>query len=66
MDELVLEMLRDDLDRRVTAAAATMADTLRLLTAARELAGDAPGGESLRAAIEELTAAHADLLVRSR
>ncbi|WIM94624.1 hypothetical protein ACTOB_006665 [Actinoplanes oblitus] len=64
MDEPVLAMLRDDLTRRVSSVAATMTDTLRLLAVARELAGDGPGGDSLGAAIAELTAARDDLMSR--
>lgn len=66
MDEPLLNLMRDDLARRVESAAANMTDTLRLLTMARDLAGDAAGADSLSAAIEELTSARDDLLVRSR
>ncbi len=59
-------MMRDDLTRRVASAAANMTDTLRLLAAARDLAGDGPGADSLGAAIAELTSARDGLLVRSR
>ncbi|GAA4589287.1 hypothetical protein BJY16_008845 [Actinoplanes octamycinicus] len=64
MDEPLLQMLRDDLTHRVSSVAATMTDTLRLLGAARELAGDGPGGDSLSAAIAELTAARDELVSR--
>ncbi|WP_436528036.1 hypothetical protein [Actinoplanes sp. HUAS TT8] len=66
MDEPLLNMMRDDLTRRVESAAANMTDTLRLLAAARSVSGDGPGADSLDAAIEELTAARDGLLVRSR
>ncbi|GIF08128.1 hypothetical protein [Actinoplanes siamensis] len=66
MDEPLLHLLRDDLTRRVNGAAETMTDTLRLLTAVRGVAGEGPGAESLRAAIDELTAARDGLLVSSR
>jgi hypothetical protein len=59
-------MMRDDLTRRVESAAANMTDTLRLLVAAREMAGDGPDADKLTAAIEELTSARDGLLVRSR
>jgi hypothetical protein len=59
-------MLRDDLARRVESAAANMTDTLRLLTTARNLAGDGPSADSLTAAIADLTAARDGLLVTSR
>ncbi|BCJ41406.1 hypothetical protein GCM10010168_55950 [Actinoplanes ianthinogenes] len=64
MDEPLLEMLRDDLTRRVSSVTATMTDTLRLLAMARELAGDRPGGDALGAAIAELTAARDGLMSR--
>lgn len=59
-------MMRDDLTRRVESAAANMTDTLRMLAAARDLAGEGPGADSLSAAIEELASARDGLLVRSR
>ncbi|MFI1992653.1 hypothetical protein [Actinoplanes sp. NPDC020271] len=66
MDEPLLNLMRDDLTRRVKSAAANMTDTLRLLAMAREMAGDGPGADSLNAAIEELTSARDGLLVTSR
>ncbi|MEV0901976.1 hypothetical protein [Actinoplanes sp. NPDC049802] len=53
MDPLLL-LLREEMARKLTDAAATMAATVEVLTAARTIAGDVRGTESLRAAIEEL------------
>lgn len=66
VDEPLLNMLRDDLTRRVESAAANMTDTLRLLAAARSMTADGESADKLSAAIEELTAARDGLLVTSR
>jgi hypothetical protein len=65
VDPLLL-LLRDEMSRKLSEAAGTMATTVEVLTAARQIAGDVCGTESLRAAIEELGATHDRLLGQAR
>ncbi|MEV6344687.1 hypothetical protein [Actinoplanes sp. NPDC051851] len=61
MDDQLLLYLRDDLSRRADAAAGQLSATAELLTAVRDLVGDRPGADQLRAAIAELTDAAGQL-----
>ncbi|MEU4625577.1 hypothetical protein AB0G04_37100 [Actinoplanes sp. NPDC023801] len=65
MDPLLL-LLREEMSRRLSETAGTMAATMELLSAARQVAGDVCGTESLRAAIEELGATRDHLLGQAR
>ncbi|HWS38026.1 MAG TPA: hypothetical protein VN408_35490 [Actinoplanes sp.] len=61
MDPLLL-LLREEMSRKLSDVAATMAATIEVLTATRTIAGDVRGTESLRAAVEELGATRDQLL----
>jgi hypothetical protein len=65
VDPLLL-LLRDEMSRKLSEVAGTMAATMEVLTATRQIAGDVCGTESLRAAIEELGATHDRLLGQAR
>jgi hypothetical protein len=65
VDPLLL-LLREELTRKLSAAAGTMATTMEVLTATRAIAGDVRGTESLRAAIEELGTTRDHLLSQAR
>ena len=62
----MLLFMREDLARRLAAVAGTLVETADLLTAAREVAGDVPGNEVLRAAAEDLTRTGDDLRDQAR
>lgn len=64
MDPLLL-MVRAELVGRLTSAAGSMAATAEMLVTVREVAGDVRGTESMRVAIEELTATRARLLAQA-
>lgn len=61
MDPLLL-LLREEMSRKLSDVAGTMAATIEVLTATRTIAGDVRGTESMRAAIEELGATRDQLL----
>jgi hypothetical protein len=65
VDPLLL-LLREEMTRKLSAAAGTMAATMEVLTATRAIAGDVPGTESLRAAIQELGDTRDHLLNQAR
>jgi hypothetical protein len=65
VDPLLL-LLREEMSRKLSDAAGTMAATMEVLTATREIAGDVRGTESLRAAIEELGCTRDHLLNQAR
>ncbi|MEU4161780.1 hypothetical protein [Actinoplanes sp. NPDC026670] len=65
MDPLLL-LLREEMSRKLSEAAGTMAATMEVLTATRTIAGDVRGTESLRAAIEELGTTRDHLLNQAR
>jgi hypothetical protein len=51
VDPLLL-LLREEMSRKLSEVAGTMAATMEVLTATRQIAGDVCGTESLRVAIE--------------
>ncbi|GIE82898.1 hypothetical protein Aph02nite_88480 [Actinoplanes philippinensis] len=65
MDPLLL-LLREEMSRKLSEAAGTMAATMEVLSATRTIAGDVRGTESLRAAIEELGTTRDHLLQQAR
>jgi hypothetical protein len=65
VDPLLL-LLREEMSRKLSEAAGTMAATMEVLTATREIAGDVRGTESLRAAIEQLGDTRDHLLNQAR
>jgi hypothetical protein len=65
VDPLLL-LLREEMSRKLSDAAGTMAATMEVLTATREIAGDVRGTESLRAAIEQLGDTRDHLLNQAR
>ncbi|MFC4065020.1 hypothetical protein [Actinoplanes subglobosus] len=65
MDPLLL-LLREEMSRKLSEAAGTMAATMEVLTATRAIAGDVRGTESLRAAIEQLGDTRDHLLNQAR
>ena len=65
MDPMLL-LLREQMSRKLSEVAGTMAATMEVLTAARTAAGDVQGTESLRAAIEELGTTRDHLLSQAR
>ncbi|WP_430780289.1 hypothetical protein [Actinoplanes sp. G11-F43] len=65
MDPLLL-ILREQMARKLSEVAGTMAATMEVLAATRTIAGDVRGTESLRAAIEELGATRDQLLGQAR
>ncbi|GIE33355.1 hypothetical protein Ait01nite_064000 [Actinoplanes italicus] len=65
MDPLLL-LLREEMSRKLSEAAGTMAATMEVLSATRQVAGDVCGTESLRVAIEELGVTHDRLLGQAR
>lgn len=65
MDPLLL-LLREEMSRKLSEAAGTMAATMEVLSATRTIAGDVRGTESLRAAIEDLGTARDQLLGQAR
>ncbi|MFC7531162.1 hypothetical protein [Actinoplanes sp. GCM10030250] len=63
--EPMLQLVREELVGRLTAAAGSMTATAEMLTAVREVAGDVRGTESMRVAIEELTRTRDRLLAQA-
>jgi hypothetical protein len=65
VDPLLL-LLREEMSRKLADVAGTMAATMEVLSATRQIAGDVCGTESLRVAIEELGVTHDRLLGQAR